>query len=49
MLIEQPPLFGTIQPDGLATLDKIAKGGVAGGGEDGAPATEVTITSVQLD
>lgn len=45
----QYTVFGTIQPDGLATLDKIAKGGVAGGGEDGAPATAVTITSVQLD
>ncbi|OBJ54063.1 peptidylprolyl isomerase [Mycobacterium sp. 1423905.2] len=42
-------VFGTIQSDGLATLDKIAAGGVAGGGEDGAPATEVTIKSVLLD
>lgn len=49
---ELPPqytVFGTIQPDGLATLDKIAKAGVAGGGEDGAPATDVTITSLLLD
>lgn len=45
----QYTVFGTIQPDGLATLDKIAKAGVAGGGEDGAPATEVTITSLMLD
>ncbi|OBH80113.1 peptidylprolyl isomerase [Mycobacterium mantenii] len=45
----QYTVFGTIQADGLATLDKIAKAGVAGGGEDGAPATEVTITSVALD
>ncbi|MCA2256576.1 peptidylprolyl isomerase [Mycobacterium intracellulare] len=45
----QYTVFGTIQPDGLATLDKIAKAGVGGGGEDGAPATEVTITSVLLD
>jgi peptidyl-prolyl cis-trans isomerase B (cyclophilin B) len=45
----QYTVFGTIQPDGLATLDKIAKAGVAGGGQDGAPATEVTITSVLLD
>ncbi|MGN6336155.1 peptidylprolyl isomerase [Mycobacterium sp.] len=45
----QYTVFGTIQPDGLATLDKIAKAGVAGGGEDGAPATEVTITSLLLD
>jgi peptidyl-prolyl cis-trans isomerase B (cyclophilin B) len=42
-------IFGKIQQDGLATLDKIAKGGVAGGGEDGPPATEVTIKSVRLD
>jgi peptidyl-prolyl cis-trans isomerase B (cyclophilin B) len=41
--------FGKIQDDGLATLDKIAKAGVAGGGEDGPPATEVTIKSMLLD
>ncbi|WP_445160876.1 peptidylprolyl isomerase [Mycobacterium sp. Dal123C01] len=49
---ELPPqytVFGTIQPDGLAVLDKIAKAGVNGGGEDGAPASEVTITSILLD
>jgi peptidyl-prolyl cis-trans isomerase B (cyclophilin B) len=45
----QYTVFGTIQADGLATLDKIAKSGVAGGGEDGAPTDEVTITSVLLD
>jgi peptidyl-prolyl cis-trans isomerase B (cyclophilin B) len=45
----QYTVFGTIQADGLATLDKIAKGGVASGGEDGAPATEVTIKSLLLD
>jgi peptidyl-prolyl cis-trans isomerase B (cyclophilin B) len=45
----QYTVFGKIQQDGLATLDKIAKGGVAGGGEDGPPATQVTITSVLLD
>ncbi len=45
----QYTVFGTIQADGLATLDKIAKGGVAGGTEDGKPATEVTIKSVMLD
>jgi peptidyl-prolyl cis-trans isomerase B (cyclophilin B) len=42
-------VFGKIQQDGLATLDKIAKGGVAGGGADGPPATEVTIKSIRLD
>jgi peptidyl-prolyl cis-trans isomerase B (cyclophilin B) len=40
-------VFGTISPDGLATLDKIAKAGVAGGGEDGTPATAVTIKTAQ--
>ena len=35
--------------DGLATLDKIAKAGVAGGGDDGPPATDVTIKSMLLD
>jgi peptidyl-prolyl cis-trans isomerase B (cyclophilin B) len=42
-------IFGKIQQDGLATLDKIAKGGVTGGGADGPPATEVTIKSIMLD
>ncbi|PJE14047.1 MAG: peptidylprolyl isomerase [Mycobacterium sp.] len=42
-------VFGKIQDDGLATLDKIAAAGVAGGGEDGPPAVDVTITSILLD
>ena len=49
---ELPPqytVFGKIQDDGLATLDKIAKAGVAGGGAEGQPATEVTIKSMLLD
>ena len=41
--------FGTVDETGLATLDKIAAGGVAGGGQDGKPATDVQITSVLLD
>jgi peptidyl-prolyl cis-trans isomerase B (cyclophilin B) len=41
--------FGTIDATGLATLDKIAAAGVAGGGEDGKPATDVHIKSVLLD
>ena len=45
----QYTVFGTIQADGLATLDKIAKAGVAGGGEDGPPAVDVTIKSLLLD
>jgi peptidyl-prolyl cis-trans isomerase B (cyclophilin B) len=42
-------VFGTIDQTGLETLDKIAAAGVAGGGEDGKPATDVTIKSVRLD
>ncbi len=45
----QYTVFGTIQADGLATLDKIAKAGVAGGGDDGPPAVDVTIKSLLLD
>ena len=41
--------FGTIQADGLTTLDKIAKAGVSGGGDDGPPTVDVTITSLLLD
>jgi len=48
-LLPEYTIFGAIQQDGLATLDKIAKGGVAGGGQDGPPATQVTIKSVLLD
>ena len=36
-------VFATMDDKGLAVLDKITKAGVAGGGEDGAPATAVTI------
>ncbi|MGV0634121.1 peptidylprolyl isomerase [Mycolicibacillus trivialis] len=42
-------VFGTIQDDGLETLDKIADAGVADGTTDGAPKTPVTIESVLLD
>ncbi|OBI77672.1 peptidylprolyl isomerase [Mycobacterium sp. E740] len=41
--------FGTIDDTGLATLDKIAAAGVAGGGDDGAPATPVKVKSILLD
>lgn len=47
----QYTVFGTINDAGLATLDKIAAGGVAAGGrgaDDGAPARDVTITSVRV-
>ncbi|BBY42939.1 peptidylprolyl isomerase [Mycolicibacterium celeriflavum] len=42
-------VFGKIDETGLATLDKIAKAGVAGGGQDGAPATPVKVKSILLD
>ncbi len=42
-------VFGTIDETGLATLDKIAAAGVAGGGEDGPPAQDVQVTSILLD
>ena len=42
-------VFGTIDATGLATLDKIAGAGVAGGGEDGEPATDVKVKSILLD
>lgn len=44
--------FGTIDATGLATLDKIAAGGVVPGDrgtDDGAPKTPVQIKSIQLD
>jgi peptidyl-prolyl cis-trans isomerase B (cyclophilin B) len=41
--------FGTIDATGLATLDKVAAAGVAGAGDDGKPAMDVTIDSVRLD
>lgn len=42
-------VFGTIDATGLATLDKIAEGGVAGGSTDGKPATEIKVKSILLD
>ncbi|KUI31298.1 cyclophilin [Mycobacterium sp. IS-1742] len=42
-------VFGTVDSTGLATLDRIAARGVAGGGDDGKPAAEVTITTARLD
>jgi peptidyl-prolyl cis-trans isomerase B (cyclophilin B) len=42
-------VFGTIDQTGLATLDKIAQAGVAGGGEDGKPASDVQVKSILLD
>lgn len=42
-------VFGSIDATGLATLDKIAEGKVSGGGEDGRPATPVTVKSILLD
>ncbi|MEV6768962.1 peptidylprolyl isomerase [Nocardia sp. NPDC051030] len=45
----QYTIFGTVDEAGLATLDKIAKAGVTGGGQDGKPATDVNISSVQIN
>lgn len=42
-------IFGTVSQAGLAVIDKIAAAGVAGGGDDGTPANEVTITSARRD
>ncbi|BBZ44754.1 protein kinase domain-containing protein [Mycobacterium parmense] len=42
-------VFGTIDEAGLDTLDKISQVGVAGGGDDGAPAKAITVNSVRLD
>ena len=42
-------VFGMVDDAGLAIVDKIAKAGIAGGGDDGEPVTTVTITSVRLD
>lgn len=39
-------VFGTIAPDGLTVIDEIARAGVEGGGQDGAPATPVQIQQV---
>ncbi|WP_413767328.1 peptidylprolyl isomerase [Rhodococcus pyridinivorans] len=49
VLPPQYTVFGTIDETGLATLDKIAAAGVAGGAADGAPALETTFTSVRMD
>ncbi len=49
---ELPPtytVFGSIDDTGMAVVDKIAAAGVQGGGDDGKPATTVTIESVRLD
>jgi peptidyl-prolyl cis-trans isomerase B (cyclophilin B) len=41
-------VFGTVDSEGLATLDKVAAGGVAGGSDDGKPVLNATITSVKV-
>jgi peptidyl-prolyl cis-trans isomerase B (cyclophilin B) len=42
-------VFGTIQPDGLATLDKIAAAGTADGKVEGQPKVPVNIKYIRLD
>jgi len=41
-------VMGTIDEAGLAVIDAIAAKGVEGGGEDGAPAEDVTIESLEV-
>jgi peptidyl-prolyl cis-trans isomerase B (cyclophilin B) len=41
-------VFGTIDSAGVATLDKVAAGGVADGSDDGKPVLNATIKSVQV-
>jgi len=41
-------VFGTIDGAGLATLDKVAAGGVADGSDDGKPVVDATIKSVRI-
>jgi len=45
----QYTVFGTIQPDGLATLDKIAAAGITAGATDGPPVADVTIKTLLPD
>lgn len=44
----QSTVLGTIDQAGLATLDKIARAGIAGNRQSGAPTNPVTISSVRL-
>nr|WP_082983891.1 protein kinase [Mycobacterium sp. 1165178.9] len=44
----QSTVLGTIDQAGLETLDKIARAGIAGNRQSGAPANPVKITSVRL-
>ena len=49
MLPPKYTAFGTIDATGLATIDKIAAAELEGAGDDGKPATDVTIESIRLD
>ncbi len=42
-------IFGTVELEGLATIDKIVKAGILGNGDSGLPSSPVTITGVRLD
>ena len=42
-------VFGHVDDDAVKTVEDVAKKGVAGGAGDGAPAEDVTITSVTVD
>lgn len=41
-------VFGRVDEDGMATVDRLVSSGVRGGGTDGAPAKQITITSVKV-
>ncbi|NLV79228.1 MAG: peptidylprolyl isomerase [Rhodococcus sp.] len=49
VLPPQYTVFGTVDETGLSTLDAIAANGVDGGGSDGTPNSETTLTSVRMD
>lgn len=42
-------VFGKLDAEGLAAVQKVAEAGVQGGGKDGKPATTVTITGVTVN
>lgn len=41
-------VFGTVDADSLGRIDTVARAGVQGGGDDGAPATKVTVTKATV-
>ena len=41
-------VFGQVDATGMAVLDSVARAGIKGGGQDGAPATPVNISSLTV-